>query len=201
MKLIATIRCKLLIGLLVTVFSATALADDGSAASWAKEGVDWSQYSKFIVKPLDMDDVRLIPPPWAENPSEWELNIQSADVVQSIYRDVMKAQLGYPIVYAPGRDVLELNVEILSITPWLRPNEGGSMVGEQAMTMGTGEMNVSVEIRDSQTRQLLLMRAGDTAIGETYNEFTRENNLSNIEQMFTSFAKQLRAAMDEVHGR
>ena len=67
MKLIATIRCKLLIGLLVTVFSATALADDDSAASWAKEGVDWSQYSKFIVKPLEMDDVRLIPPPWAEN--------------------------------------------------------------------------------------------------------------------------------------
>ncbi len=201
MNFIATVRGTVLIALLSAVFSVAALAEESSAASWTKDGVNWSQYSKFIVKPLDMDDVRLIPPPWAENPSEWELNIKSADVVQSIYRDVMKAQLGYPIVYAPGRDVLELNVEILSITPWLRPNEGGSMVGEQAMTMGTGEMNVSVEIRDSQTRQLLLMRAGDTAIGETYNEFTRENNLSNIEQMFTSFAKQLRAAMDEVHGR
>ena len=69
------------------------------------------------------------------------------------------------------------------------------------MTMGTGEMNASVEIRDSTTRELLLMRAGDTAIGEQYNEFTRENNLSNIEQMFTNFARKLRAAMDKTHGR
>ena len=201
MNFIATIRGTLLIALLSAVFSTSALADEAATAGWVKEGVNWGQYSKFIVKPLNIDDVRLIPPPWAENPAEWELNLQSADVVQSIYRDVMKAELGYPIVYAPGRDVLELNVEILSITPWLRPNQGGSMAGEQAMTMGSGEMNASVEIRDSQTRELLLMRAGDTAIGEQYNEFTRENNLSNIEQMFTNFARKLRTAMDKVHGR
>mgnify|MGYP000090179303 FL=1 len=198
MNFIATVRGTLLIALLSAVFSVAALAEESSGTGWSKEGVNWGQYSKFIVKPLNIDDVRLIPPPWAENPGEWELNMENTDVVQAIYRDVMKAELGYPIVYAPGRDVLELNVEILSITPWLRPNEGGSMVGEQAMTMGTGELNASVEIRDSRTRELLLMRAGDTAIGEQYNEFTRENNLSNIEQMFTKFARNLRAARAEV---
>jgi hypothetical protein len=201
MNFIATVRGTLLIALLSAVFSVAALADESTTPGWVKDGVDWGQFSKFIVKPLNMEDVRLIPPPWAENPADWELNMENADVIQAIYRDVMKAELGYPVVYAPGRDVLELNVEILSITPWLRPNEGGSMVGEQAMTMGTGTMSASVEIRDSVTRELLLMRTGETAIGEQYKEFTRENNLANIEQMFTNFARKLRAAMDEVHGR
>lgn len=201
MNFIATVRGTLLIVLFSAVFSVAALADETATAGWVKDGVDWSQYNKFIVKPLNIEDVRLIPPPWAENPGDWELNMENADVVQAIYRDVMKSELGYPVVYAPGSDVLELNVEILSITPWLRPNEGGSMVGEEAMTMGTGEMNASVEIRDSKTRELLLMRAGDTAIGDEYKEFTRENNLANIEQMFRNFARKLRAAMDEVHGK
>lgn len=201
MKFIATIRSTLLIGLLAAACSASALAEQTLQPSWVKDGVDWSQYSKFIVKPLSVDDVRLIPPPWAERPGDWELNMENTDIIQAIYRDVMKAELGYPVVYAPGSDVLELNVEILSITPWLRPNEGGSMEGAPAMTMGTGELNASVEIRDSRTRELLLMEAGETAIGEQYKEFTRENNLANIEQMFKKFAQNLRAAMDEVHGK
>ena len=201
MKFIATIRSTLLIGLLAAACSASALAEQTLQPSWVKDGVDWSQYSKFIVKPLSVDDVRLIPPPWAERPGDWELNMENTDIIQAIYRDVMKAELGYPVVYAPGSDVLELNVEILSITPWLRPNEGGSMEGAPAMTMGTGELNASVEIRDSRTRELLPMEAGETAIGEQYKEFTRENNLANIEQMFKKFAQNLRAAMDEVHGK
>ena len=56
-------------------------------------------------------------------------------------------------------------------------------------------------MRDSSTRELLLLIEGDKAVGEKYTEFTRANNVSNIEAMFTSFAKRVRVAMDRVHGK
>ena len=201
MKSEFSIRGKLLAGLILVLFSATAVAQTPMKPTWVKEGVDWSQYSKFIVKPLNIEDVVLIPPPWAERPEEWELNMDSFQTIKSIYRDVMKAELGYPVVYVPGRDVLEINVEIVSVTPWLRPNEGGSMEGAQAMTMGTGELSASVEIRDSKTRELLWMVAGVGTVGDQYKEFTRENNARNVEKMFKNFAHSLRTAMDLVHGK
>ena len=47
----------------------------------------------------------------------------------------------------------------------------------------------------------LLLIEGDKAVGEKYTEFTRANNVANVEAMFTSFAKRLRSAMDRVHGK
>ena len=194
------IRGKLMVGLVLALFSASALAQSAMQPSWEKEGVDWSQYDKFIVKPLDIDDVRMVPPPWAENPELWELNIENLQAVQAIYRDVLRAELGYPVVYAPGPGVLELNVEILSVTPWIRPGKK-DQGGMQVTTMGTGELTASIEIRDAQTRELLMMVAGEKTVGNEYKEFTRANNVANIEAMFKGFANRLRVALDVVHGK
>lgn len=195
------IRGKLMVGLVLALFSASALAQTAMKPNWVKDGVDWSQYNAFLVKPLDIDDVRMVPPPWAENPEEWELNIENLQAVQAIYRDVVKAELGYPVVYTPAPGVLELDVEILSVTPWLRPGSDGTKGGMQVTTMGTGELSASVEIRDAQTRELLLMIASEKSVGEEYKEFTQANNVANIEKMFKGFAHRLRAAMDTVHGK
>ena len=196
-----SIRGKLIVGLVLALFSASVLAQTGIKPTWVKEGVDWSQYSKFIVKPLDVEEVRLIPPPWAENPEKWELDMDKMNAVQAIYRDVVKAELGYPIVYTPAPDVLELDVEILSVTPWVRPGSDLMQSGMQVMTMGTGELTASVEIRDAQTRELLLMIASEKTVGDEYKEFTSANNAANIEKMFKGFAHRLRNAMDVVHGK
>lgn len=196
-----SIRGKLVAGLILVLFSASALAQTAMTPSWVKEGVDWSQYSKFLVKPLNIDDVRMVPPPWAENPEKWELNIENLSAVQAIFRDVMNDELGYPIVYAPGPGVLEVEVEILSVTPWVRPGSDLMESGMQVTTMGTGELSASVEIRDAMTRELLLMVAGEKTVGDEYKEFTRANNVANIQAMFTGFAKRLSAAMDKVHGK
>lgn len=196
-----SIRGKLMVGLILALFSASVLAQTDMKPTWVKEGVDWSQYSKFIVKPLDVEEVRLIPPPWAENPEKWELDMDKINAVQAIYRDVVKAELGYPIVYTPAPDVLELDVEILSITPWVRPDSDLMQSGMQVMTMGTGELTASVEIRDAQTRELLLMISSEKTVGDEYKEFTRANNAANIEKMFKGFAHRLRNAMDVVHGK
>jgi len=197
-------RGSMLIGLVAMFFTSAALAQ--VEPTWVKEGVNWQQYGKFLVHPLDVDNVRVIKPPYAQDdPSDWSLDVQDLAGIQAIFRDVMQRELsgngGYPLVYAPGSDVVEVEVELLSITPWLKPGGDESLQGYVVTTLGSGEIAGRVEMRDSTTRELLLLIEGDKAVGEKYTEFTRANNASNVEAMFTSFAKRVRVAMDRVHGK
>lgn len=199
-------RGVLLAALFAMMFSTVSLADVQLEPTWVRDGVNWSQYSKFLVKPLNIDDVKVVKPPYAEDdPSEWTLDIQDLEALQAIFRDVMKNVLegndGYPLVYADGADVLEVEVEILNIMPWLKPGTEGELEGHQVKTLGSGEITGRVEIRDSQTRELLLLIEGDKAVGEKYKEFTRDNNISNLNRMFERFATRLRNSMDKVHGK
>lgn len=206
MKSLFSFRKALIVGFFAMMFSTVAVADPKIEPTWAKEGVDWSQYSKFLVKPLAIDNVKVVRPPWAEDdPNEWVLEIESLEAIQAIFRDAMKDGLsgndGYPLVYTDGKDVLEVEVEILAIMPWIRPGSDGADDGMEVTTLGTGEITASVELRDSKTRELLLLIEGDKAVGEEYKEFTTANNVANVENMFTRFATRLRNAMDNIHGK
>lgn len=199
-------RCRrLTVGVLALLFSTAALAQS-MEPTWVRDGVDWKQYSKFLVKPLNVDDVRVVKPPYAaDDPSDWSLRIQDLEGVQAIFRDAMTDALtandGYPLVYSEGPGVLEVEVEILSVMPWLKPGSATEVQGHQVTTLGTGEITARVEISDASTRQLLLLIEGDKAVGEQYQQFTRANNAANIEAMFRAFATRLRNAMDKVHGK
>ena len=197
-------RGRLLIGLLALMFSSAALAQ--LEPTWVKEGVNWQQYSKFLVKPLNIDDVKVVKPPYAQDdPNPWSLEVEDLQGMQAIFRDVMRDVLqgndGYPLVYSEGQDVLEVEVELLNIMPWLRPGGDERFSCLEVKTLGSGEVTASVKLRDSTTRELLLMIEGEKAVGEKYKQFTRENNVSNVEAMFRAFATRLRGAMDRVHGK
>ena len=88
-------------GLLALLWSATALAQSAMQPTWVKDGVDWSQYTKYLVKPLVLDDVQLVPPPWAENPAEWKLEVQNPGMVQQLFDDAIRAAIaaGVNITY------------------------------------------------------------------------------------------------------
>jgi hypothetical protein len=197
-------RGRVLVGLVAMFFASTVLAQ--VEPTWVKTGVDWQKYNMFLVRPLNVDNVQVIKPAYAQDdPSDWSLEIQDLQGIQAIFRDVMNEQLsgsdGYPLVYAPGRGVVEVEVELLSITPWLKPGGDPALEGHVVTTLGSGEITGRVELRDSTTRELLMLIEGDKAVGEKYSEFTRANNVSNIDAMFTSMAKRLRTAMDKVHGK
>lgn len=197
----------MLLGLLCLVLSAVTVADDkGLDPTWVKEGVNWKQYSKFRVKPLDVDDVKIVRPPWAEDdPKDWSFESRDPEIVQSIFRDAMKSGLeangGWPVVHNRGADVLEIEVEILSIMPYVRPGGGTTSDGYELMTMGSGELTARVEFRDSSTRELLLLIEGEGVVGDEYKAFTFDNNIANLEKMFGGFAQRVRTAMDAVHGK
>lgn len=198
-------RGTVLAGLLVLVFSGTALAQQAMQPTWVKDGVDFSSYTRYLVKPLVLDDVQLVPPPWAENPQEWKLEVREPGKVQQIFRDAIAAELAGEsadmLAHEPGPGVLEVEVEILSVTPWLRPGSASQVDGMNVSTLGSGELAATVEMRDAQTRELLAMWAGEKSVGDEYQEFTRENNLNNLEKMFVGFAKRLHEALDGVHSK
>ena len=206
MKSSVSRRAEFLVAVFAILFSVSAAADIQLEPTWVKEGVDWSRYTKFLVKPLNVDDVEVLKPPYAQDdPSDWTLDIQDMKGLQAIFMEAMKDTLeandGWPIVSADGADVLELEVEILNITPWLKPGGDDSLAGYEVKTLGSGEITGRLELRDSNTRELLLMFEGEKAVGEQYAEFTRENNISNVRSMFTRFATRLRNSMDRVHGK
>ena len=198
MKSLFSIRVKLLAALALICFSSSLWAQ--MPPTWVKEGVDWTQYTKFYIEPLNMDDVKLIPPPWAENPERWQLNIENIEGVRQIYDEVMSAELAGKLAEERGPGVIEVQSEILSVTPWLRPGSGPTKDGMQVTTLGTGELSASIELRDAATGELLLLLEGERVVGDEYKEFTRENNISNIEKMFAAFAQRLAGALDKVHG-
>jgi hypothetical protein len=146
-------RGNLIASLLAVFFASTAAAQ--AEPTWVKEGVDWKQYSKFLVRPLVVDNVKVIKPPYAQDdPSEWTLSVRDLEGVQAIFRDVMSDVLsgngGYPLVYGDGEDVLEVEVELLNIMPWVKPGGDEDYEGFVVKTLGSGEVTGRVELRDSQ---------------------------------------------------
>jgi hypothetical protein len=200
-------RGKLVFGLATMLFSSVVIAGtDPLDPTWVRPDADFSKYNRFLVKPLNISDVKILRPPWAQDdPVEWKLETISLEAIQDIFLEAMKETLeadgGYSVVDKPGEDVLEVDVELLSIMPYVRPGSGDSDDGHEIVTLGSGEVTGKAELRDSTSRTLLILLEGERVAGEEYKQFTAENNIYNLRAMFTAFAKRLRVAMDKVHSK
>ncbi len=200
-------RGKLIFGLAVMLFSSVVLAGtDPLEPTWVRPDTDFSKYTKFLVKPLNLSNVSILRPPWAhDDPIEWELETIALEAIQDMFQEAMKEVLeaddGYPLVDQPGEDVLEVDMELLSIMPYVRPGSDGTDDGHEIVTLGSGEVTGTAELRDSTSRTLLLLLEGQKVAGKEYKQFTQENNIANVRGMFAAFATRLRVAMDKVHGK
>jgi len=202
-------RGKLIFGMAVMLFSGAAWTGTETESfdpTWVRPDTDFSKYTKFLVKPLNLSNVTIVRPPWAQDdPVEWTLETIALDAIQDIFQSAMKEVLeaddGYPLVDNPGEDVLEVDMELLSIMPYVRPGSDGTDDGHEIVTLGSGEVTGTAELRDSTSRALLILLEGQKVAGKEYKQFTKENNIANVQGMFTAFAQRLRVAMDKVHGK
>ncbi|MEE4146120.1 MAG: DUF3313 family protein [Halieaceae bacterium] len=176
---------------------AVTAADTEVSVSVIQPDTDFSKYDKFMIQPLDIGETRLIPPPWIEGkagkPRPWKISKKNADFMQQQYYDAMKNQLqelgGYTLVDEADDDVLSVEIEIVSLTPWASEKDA-------VITLGSGEMTFRAEIRDSMTWENLVVYEGDTPVGKDYQEFTAYSVDQNLNALFNQWGEFLREALN-----
>ena len=192
---------KIIFRLLVLAIAALpfhpAIAQTEVEVDFVRPGMDYAKYDKFLVRPLDISDVRLIPPPWVEGeaatPRAWDISKKNAAHLREQYRNAMQKQLqevgGYTLVTEPEEGALAVEIEIISLTPWASPD------GE-VVTKGSGEMTFRAEIRDAMTREILVIHEGDTPVGDDYNEHTEFSVEQNVNALFEAWGEFLRTSLE-----
>jgi len=204
MKSVYTAGSKLITALLLVIFSSSLMAENSTPASYVKQGIDLSVYTKVMVKPLNMDNIEVLKPSWEQGNDEvWSFQPEDAAAVQEWFLDAMQKQLeskgGYALVAEPAADVLRIEVELLSITPYVKPGTPHNDGEFKTATLGSGDVVLSAEFRDSTTRELLILVEGERTIGEKYRELSRENHEKNVKGMFSKWGKKIRVTLDEAH--
>ncbi len=166
--------------------------------TFLREGVDFKYYNQFILKTLNVEHTRLIPPPWVENadPRKWRLSDTNKDFLRSAYRQAMKRGLEeskeFTVVNTPTRGTLELEVFLVSLAPYARQ-------GEKVTTKGYGELTFEAALRDARTGELLAHYEGTQKVGEDYQENTEFNKASNLAQHFVSWGRRVSTRMTAAH--
>lgn len=191
---------KLIAGLFLLMVSGAIMAQANDPAAYVKPGIDLTVYKKVMVKPLNMDHVEVLKPVWEQDdPEEWTLEIEDYKLIQELFMSAMKEELqtkgGYKLVSDSAEDVLRIEVEVLSLTPYVKPGTGddGDLVIE---TLGSGDLVFSAEFRDSVTRELLILVEGERPIGEKYRKPSTESHVKNLTFLFNRWGAKVRESLD-----
>jgi len=189
-------------GGMVTVATADDIAKFAAPLTVEYErppGVDYSQYDKLMINDLDVSDTKIVPPPWAsDKPFKWNVSDRNVAALQKEFLVSMADQVsgnnGYEIVAEPEDGTIEMTLTIVSFMPYAERKE-------KVVTKGSGEMRISVEIRDALSGQLLAIYEGPQEVGQAYNENTDFSRQQNLKKLFDSWGRRLRMKLDEDHGR
>ncbi|MGI9342585.1 MAG: DUF3313 family protein [Gammaproteobacteria bacterium] len=187
-----------------------AIAEDAAAeeiadfaaplnAEYERPGVDYASYDKLIINDLDVDETKILPPPWTEGKAfKWKVSERNIGALQKEFHESMREQIsgngGYPVVTESDDGVMELTLKIVSFMPYAERKE-------KVTTKGSGEMHISVEVRDAQSGTLLAIYEGPQEVGKEYNENTDFARQQNLKLLFDSWGARVRNAMDEDHGK
>lgn len=198
---------KLMIGLLALGLTGGAFGQSAPGdVDWVRPFVDWSDYDKFLIKPLDISDVKVLKPVWEQDdPEEWEFEPGTGEFIQDMYMKEMTAAIsgehGFPVVDEDGPGVLQLEVEFLSITPYTKPGTRSADKDYTIKTLGSGDVVVSAEVRDAHTGELLWLVEGERQIGTEYKELSPENHEANLKATFNLWGTRLRELLTIAHNR
>jgi len=198
---ISTAKRILIPALIMLFFSGPLLAKDKVPAKYIKPDIDLATYSKVQIRPLNLDNMLVLKPAWEQdNTEEWQLKIKERATIQKIFMDAMQKELsatgGYKLVATSASDVLLIEVEILTITPYVKPGTKNKDGGQMIETLGSGDLVFSAEFRDSKTRELLILVEGERTIGDKYRKLSRENHMKNVAGLFEKWGRKIRETLD-----
>jgi hypothetical protein len=181
------------VGAAILLTAATAVwaqPTDTLAATYTKPGLNMKQYKQFLFKPLNLEDTRLIPPPWVENPDPkvWTLSKQNQQFLRDTFANAVRAGVAaegkFPVVKEPTPGTLQIEVHLISLTPW-------AARGEQVETLGSGTLTFETQVRDAKTAELLAVWQGTQAVGKEYQANTPANKMGDIKEHFTTWGRNI----------
>ena len=181
------------VGAVVLLAAATAVCAQTEmlAPTYTKPGVNLKQYKQFVIKPLNLEDTRLIPPPWVEKPDPkvWNLSKQNQqflrDTFASAVREGVASEGKFTVVKEPTPGTLQIDVHLISLTPWAARDEKG------VQTLGSGTMTFEAHVRDANTAELLAVYQGTQQVGKDYQENTPANKMTDLKEHFTTWGKNI----------
>jgi hypothetical protein len=195
MSQLANPRPIRIVGLVVLLMAAAAGARAQAPApltvTYTKPGVNLAQYSQFRLLPLNVSDTRLIPPPWVEKPDprEWQLTRENREFLVTTFakavREGIESGGKYKVVDAATPGTLQLEVRLVSLTPWASREE------KDATTLGSGTLTFEAYVRDARTAELLVSYQGTQPVGKDYQENTALNKASNLTEHFTTWGRNI----------
>lgn len=173
--------------------------------------VDFSRYNRVLLAPLGLDNVEIIQPDNSGMPRtrkrDWELTDDDRAALRADYRDAMVQALvekgGYALAEAPGDDVLEIAAMLTELAPNAPKDDNQSRyVGRsQVFTEGAGSIAVAVAFADSETGEVLALSKDKRRSTQQWGVNNRVTNRAEVRRVFSSWARQIRMGLDQVHGK
>ena len=158
--------------------------------SYIKPGINFKQYNQFTIKPLNLDDTRLIPPPWVEkpNPKDWRMSKENQDFLRDTFasavREGVESDGKFKVVNSHAPGTLQIDVHLLSLTPWASRDE-------KVETLGSGTLTFEAHVRDAATAELLAVYQGTQQVGKDYQANTPANKMTDIKEHFTDWGRNI----------
>ena len=171
---------------------------------------DFTKYTKVMVMPLGVDNVEVIQPSSSgsiTNRKDWELTDSDKKKLQEIFHESMVKQLqgkgGYPVVTEAGDDVLQIVAKLTAIAPSAAKDDFQSRpIGRSRVyTEGGGGLAVAVAIGDSESGEVLGIMKDTKSSSSMWGSNNSVSNMSDVRQMFSSWAAQISRGLDHAHGK
>lgn len=186
---------------------------DNSRADMAyvNPDADFSKYSKVLLMPLGVDNVEIKQPDSSgsinRHSKNWELTDADKLKLQEIFHEAMSKQLedkgDYPVVSEAGDDVLHIQARLIAIAPSAAKDDNRSRSAGRSTvyTDGAGAMAVGVAFADSETGEVLGLMKDSRSTNNNWGRNNSVSNMSDVRQMFNSWALSIRKGLDQAHGK
>ncbi|WP_422080124.1 DUF3313 domain-containing protein [Ulvibacterium sp.] len=160
---------------------------DRSMQWWEKKDFNWSQYRKIMLDPVVLYDHM--------EAKDKKIDSEKAKKLTDYFRNTVEKKLAnkYPIVIAPGPDVLRIRTAITEIIP-ASPTINYPAMAVAFFPIDMGGAVIEVEFLDSETNEVIATMV-DKKMGSPFKPraFSR---MGYTRAAFDGWAKELRIALD-----
>jgi hypothetical protein len=167
--------------------------------------VDYDQYKKIMVTPLNFDMMEIIQPSDTRFKTKFELNEEEREKINEIYQKMMLEYLekkgDFEVVENPGPDVLTLSVYVKQIKPNAPKDDVSSRgVGQSTIySRGAGSMTIAATVYDSTSGKELARIADTRESSDMWGVNNRVTNTGDISRAFAEWAKKFNTALKNLH--